>query len=153
MFVIKGRYWWRFSYCFIYFHLIGRERTTCWYIVISYFVLSFVAWFYSLQSSFQEKGKKYIHCIVKPTLVTTSIKQLLVSSELNCNFLHTVCIWIKPVFSDNLSYLTIFHCSLGRSHQTCLTIYIAVYPTIQKSQNNLHQHFSGIFVKKPYKTD
>jgi hypothetical protein len=30
---------------------------------------------------------------------------------------------IKPVLSDHLSYVTIFHCSLGRSHKTVLTVY------------------------------
>jgi hypothetical protein len=30
---------------------------------------------------------------------------------------------IKPVLNDHLSYLTIFHCSLGRSHKTGLTVY------------------------------
>jgi hypothetical protein len=28
----------------------------------------------------------------------------------------------KPVLSDHLSYVTIFHCSLGRSHKTGLTV-------------------------------
>jgi hypothetical protein len=30
---------------------------------------------------------------------------------------------IKPVLSNHLSYVTIFHCSLGRSHKTDLTVY------------------------------
>ena len=29
----------------------------------------------------------------------------------------------KPVLSDPLSYVTIFHCPLGRSHKTGLTVY------------------------------
>jgi hypothetical protein len=28
----------------------------------------------------------------------------------------------KPVLSDNLSYVTIFDCSLGKSHKTGLTV-------------------------------
>jgi hypothetical protein len=28
----------------------------------------------------------------------------------------------KPVLSNHLSYVTIFHCSLGRSHKTVLTV-------------------------------
>jgi hypothetical protein len=31
-------------------------------------------------------------------------------------------ILIKPVLSDHLSYVTIFHCSFGRSHKTGLTV-------------------------------
>ena len=30
---------------------------------------------------------------------------------------------IKPVLSDNLSYVTIFHCSLEWSHKTGLTVH------------------------------
>jgi len=30
---------------------------------------------------------------------------------------------IKPVLSDHLSYVTIFHCSIARSHKTGLTVY------------------------------
>ena len=33
-------------------------------------------------------------------------------------------ILIKPVFSDHLSYVTLFQCSLGRSHKTRLTVYV-----------------------------
>jgi hypothetical protein len=29
-----------------------------------------------------------------------------------------------PVLSDHLSYVTIYHCSLGRSHKTALTVFI-----------------------------
>jgi hypothetical protein len=29
----------------------------------------------------------------------------------------------KPVLSDHLSYVTIFHCSLGRSHKTDVTVF------------------------------
>ena len=29
---------------------------------------------------------------------------------------------IKPILSDHLFYVTIFHCSLGRSHKTGLTV-------------------------------
>ena len=29
---------------------------------------------------------------------------------------------IKPVLSNHLSYVTIFHCSFGRSHKTALTV-------------------------------
>ena len=29
---------------------------------------------------------------------------------------------IKPVLSNHLSYVNIFHCSLGRSHKTGLTV-------------------------------
>ena len=31
---------------------------------------------------------------------------------------------IKRVLSDHLSYVTIFNCSLGRSHKTGLTVYL-----------------------------
>jgi hypothetical protein len=30
----------------------------------------------------------------------------------------------KPLLSDHLSYVTIFHCSLGRSHKTGLTSFL-----------------------------
>ena len=30
---------------------------------------------------------------------------------------------IKPVLSDHLPYVTIFHCSLGRSHKADLTVF------------------------------
>ena len=30
---------------------------------------------------------------------------------------------MKPVLNDLLSYVTIFHCSLGKSHKTGLTVY------------------------------
>ena len=30
----------------------------------------------------------------------------------------------KPVLSDRLSYVTRFYCSLGRSHNTGLTVYV-----------------------------
>jgi hypothetical protein len=33
-------------------------------------------------------------------------------------------ILIKPVFSDHLSYVTLFQCSLERSHKTGLTVYL-----------------------------
>jgi hypothetical protein len=32
---------------------------------------------------------------------------------------------IKPVLSDHLSYVTIFHCSLGRSQKTGLTVLVS----------------------------
>ena len=31
---------------------------------------------------------------------------------------------IKPVLSDHLSYVTIFHCFLRRSHMTGLTVFV-----------------------------
>jgi len=37
------------------------------------------------------------------------------------------CISIKPVLSDHLSYMTIFHWDLGRSHKAGLTVYILLY--------------------------
>ena len=33
----------------------------------------------------------------------------------------------KPVLNDHLSYVTIFHCSLGRSHKTGLIVYYDSY--------------------------
>jgi len=32
---------------------------------------------------------------------------------------------IKPVLSDHLSYVTIFHCSLGRSQKIGLTVLVS----------------------------
>jgi hypothetical protein len=34
---------------------------------------------------------------------------------------------IKPVLSDHLSYVAIFHCSIGRSHKTGLTVEEQMY--------------------------
>ena len=36
-------------------------------------------------------------------------------------------ILIKPVFSDHLSYVTLFQCYLGRSHETGLTMSATAY--------------------------
>ena len=33
---------------------------------------------------------------------------------------------IKPIFNDHLSYVIFFQCSIGRSHNTGLTIYISI---------------------------
>ena len=33
------------------------------------------------------------------------------------------CILTKPVFSDHLCYVTIFQCSLGKSHKTGLSVF------------------------------
>jgi hypothetical protein len=44
----------------------------------------------------------------------------------------------KPVLSDHLSYLTLFHCSLGRSHKTGLTVLVKfIFPdNVQYSQGH-----------------
>ena len=34
---------------------------------------------------------------------------------------------IKPLFSDHLFYVTLFQCSLGRSHKTCVTVVICMH--------------------------
>jgi len=56
--------------------------------------------------------------------VTTSIKPLLVLCHVTLilfpfkmHFMST-----KPALNDHQSYVTIFHCSLGRSHKTGLTV-------------------------------
>ena len=36
-------------------------------------------------------------------------------------------ILVKPVFSDHLSYVTIFQCSIGGSHKTGLTVQVLTY--------------------------
>jgi len=55
--------------------------------------------------------------------VTTFIKQELVLCDLNYKF-RSQCILIKPVLSDHMSYVTIFHCSLERSHKTGLIVFL-----------------------------
>ena len=40
---------------------------------------------------------------------------------------------IKPVLSDHLSYVTIFHCSSGRSHKTGLIVLLKYKPKGNKS--------------------
>ena len=37
------------------------------------------------------------------------------------------CILTKPVFSDHLCYVTIFQCSLGKSHKTGLNVFLILY--------------------------
>ena len=58
---------------------------------------------------------------MKPTLVTT-LSNNLYCVTLMLISLHNHFLSIKPVSSDHLSYVTIFHCSLGRSHKTGLTV-------------------------------
>jgi hypothetical protein len=53
----------------------------------------------------------------------------------------SIFISIKPVLSDHLSYVTIFHCSLGRSHKTGLTVYSLktqrYWETVQLRRNKM----------------
>jgi hypothetical protein len=45
---------------------------------------------------------------------------------------------IKPVLSDHLPYVAIFHCSLGRSHKTGLTVLkIFVISVVEACKGNI----------------
>jgi hypothetical protein len=46
---------------------------------------------------------------------------------------------IKPVLSNHLSYVTIFHCSLGRSHKIGLTVSNLVHTTRFWKKNPTYQ--------------
>ena len=72
---------------------------------------------------------------IKPAIVTTSIRQYTGIMRTSFEFLFTVhFILIKLVFSNHVSYVTLFQCSfpwkvtyfnvhsLGRSHKTDLTV-------------------------------
>ena len=51
---------------------------------------------------------------------------------------------ITPVLSDHLSYVTIFHCSLGRSHKTGLAVHLKLNAVIWlaiKSCQDLSKRF------------
>jgi hypothetical protein len=52
---------------------------------------------------------------------------------------------IKPVLSDHLSYATIFHCSLRRSHKKGLAVKCldATFETTIKIENILGVFFGG----------
>jgi len=47
---------------------------------------------------------------------------------------------IKLVLSDHLSYVTIFYCSLGRSHKTGLTVFYSMHiiKAVFRSVNQKH---------------
>ena len=49
---------------------------------------------------------------------------------------------IKSVLSNHLSYVTIFHCSIGRSHKTGLTVY-AISSTNKTDRNDI----TGLLLK------
>ena len=59
----------------------------------------------------------------KPALLTTSIRQSQVLCDLNSNISSVYFMFIKPVFSDHLSYVILFQCSIWRSHKTGLTLF------------------------------
>ena len=65
--------------------------------------------------------------LVKPAMVNASIKQYLVLCDLFVISLHSAFLSIKPVLSNYLSYVTIFHCSFGRSHKIGLTVHLTKY--------------------------
>ena len=59
--------------------------------------------------------------------------------------MHFILQVIKPVFSDNLSYVTIFQCSLGKLHKTDLTVFLYMYhPSIIKTREE--NNMGGIMV-------
>jgi hypothetical protein len=45
----------------------------------------------------------------------------------SCAFYPLCSMLINPVFSDHLSYVTLFQCTLGRSHKTRLTVMSCLY--------------------------
>ena len=63
---------------------------------------------------------------VKLVLVTTSIKQYVCNlyyiTIISIHFHNLHFILIKPVFRDHMSYVTLFQCSLWRSHKTGLIV-------------------------------
>ena len=75
--------------------------------------------------------------LIKPALVTTSTKKWHGLCDLNVNFtVHFIL--IKLVFSYHLSYtyVTLFQCSLERSHKTGLIVLLINYKTA-KEMNGL----------------
>ena len=63
-------------------------------------------------------------------LVTIFIKQITLCINYVALFLFLFTVYfisIKPVLSDHLSYVTIFHCSLERSYKTGLSVYHLLY--------------------------
>jgi hypothetical protein len=85
-------------------------------------------------------------CTLAQALVARTYQPLFLSNNLYyvtliCISLTVHSISIKPVLSDHLSYVTIFHCSPGKSHKTGLTvygIYIATLMTCPECDYNLN---------------
>jgi hypothetical protein len=53
---------------------------------------------------------------------------------------------IKPVLNGHLSYVTIFHCYLGRSYKTGLTVYLIYSQTCLKG----HLHITNQSIKSSF---
>ena len=116
------------------------------YVILLVFII--LRWSFNYESNVFRYNKILIDCVfgnskfVVPSTLTIDLGFASVNSQClgdNLLFPHTQSISIyyvtftfivhfisiKPVLRDHLSYATIFHCSLGRSHKTGLTVSIS----------------------------